>query len=236
MQFSFVDSIRRIGALVCVLMFSVAAHAQFVGTPGGRDDDSDEYRERRERLASLERGPFARKPASYEPEVYRMEGLPRDPTVIDQIGVFFKDLVGGIRIGKRARPFETDIKLEPKEFSLKERREITTTFSVTNRTKKLVALEFPTQQRVDILVRGADGTVIERWSDDHAFLPEDGFVTINPNERIEYSEKIATREMKGGQTYHIDAKMVEYPEYEASIATTPTDSAPEAETPAPAEP
>ena len=45
---------------------------------------------------------------------------------------------------------------------------------------------------------------------------------INPRERIEYSEKVATREMQPSETYTIKADVVGYPDYTADDGVTPS--------------
>jgi len=199
---------------VCALWIISPACAQIAGSPEG-------YAGRNRQNEPGASGPFARKPASYNVEEYRAHGMPEDPTVMEQVSVFFKDLFGSLKVRKDP-PFQSILKVEPKNFQLEERRELSTTFSVANHTKRPVVLEFPTEQRIDLEVRDGSGSVIEKWSEDRSFSPEEGFVVVNPKERIEYSEKIATREMQPGKTYHIDAKVEGYPEHQASTTVVPS--------------
>jgi hypothetical protein len=105
---------------------------------------------------------------------------------------------------------------------LQDRRDVETTYSVKNNTGKMVRLTFPTSQRIEILTRDANGNVVDKWSDDRAFKPQEGIVIINPKERIEYVEPVPTREMKAGESYSIQTDVVGYPDYTATQVVTPT--------------
>jgi hypothetical protein len=114
------------------------------------------------------------------------------------------------------------LKVDPATFSLDDRREVTVTFIVENHTNKLVKLDFPTSQRIEILVRDSSGKVIEKWSDDRAFQDVSGVVMINPGEHIQYEEKIATRDMQPGQTYVVEASMANNPEFTKTATVKPS--------------
>lgn len=136
---------------------------------------------------------------------------------------FFTEMFASVHLAK-GRP-DSKLVIDPSSFSLDDRREITVSFTVFNRTPRLVKLDFPTSQRIEILVRDGNGQVIEKWSDDRAFDDVSGVVMINPGERIEYSEKIATRDMQPGQTYSIEASVANNPEYTKAGTVKPTGSA-----------
>lgn len=108
-----------------------------------------------------------------------------------------------------------ELKLDPAVVKLPDTRRIEVTLQLTNGGKKLVQLEFPTSQRIEVHLRNGAGRVIERWSDDQAVTDEPGVVTINPGERLEYTAAIATREMAGGQRYSLEAFFPRYPELRA---------------------
>jgi len=63
--------------------------------------------------------------------------------------------------------------------------------------------------------------VIDRWSDDRAFQPEEGIVVINPRERIEYQEKIPTREMKAGESYRVQTFTTGTEKFQSEKLITP---------------
>ena len=136
---------------------------------------------------------------------------------------FFTDMFASVKFGRlRAEKTTQNLAVDPSEFSLSERRELDTTYTVRNNTKKIIRLDFNTTQRIDILTSDASGKVIEKWSEDRAFQLQEGIVIINPKERIEYSEKVATREMKPSETYTIKADVVGYPDYTATTTVTPS--------------
>jgi hypothetical protein len=136
---------------------------------------------------------------------------------------FFTEMFASVKVGRlRAEKTTQNLAVEPAEFSLAERRELDATYTVRNNTKKLLRLDFNTTQRLDILTSDASGKVIEKWSEDRAFQLQEGIVIINPKERIEYSEKVATREMKPLESYTIKADVVGYPDYSATTTVTPS--------------
>jgi Intracellular proteinase inhibitor len=108
-----------------------------------------------------------------------------------------------------------DLVFAPPIAKLAETRRVEVTLQLTNGGKKLVQLDFPSSQRIDVVVKTAAGRVIERWSDDQAIEAEPGVVTINPGERVEYAAAISTREMAVGQRYTVEAFFPRYPELRA---------------------
>jgi len=136
---------------------------------------------------------------------------------------FFTDMFSSIKIkALNSEPFTEKLTITPREFSLQDRRDLETTYSVKNNTGKMVRLTFPSSQRIEIQTRDANGNVVDKWSDDRAFKPQDGIVIINPKERIEYVEPVPTREMKAGESYSIQTDVVGYPDYTATQVVTPT--------------
>jgi hypothetical protein len=134
---------------------------------------------------------------------------------------FFTGMFSSVRIGGKPSS-GSKLVVEPKTFSLDDRRELAVTFSVENKTGRLVKLDFPTSQRIEILVRDPNGKVLEKWSDDRAFTDESGVVMINPDEHIQYEEKIATRDMQPGKTYPIEASLANNPEFTKTAVVTPS--------------
>ncbi len=135
---------------------------------------------------------------------------------------FFTEMFASVDLSTGKKTSGSKLVVEPQEFSLDDRREVAVTYTVFNKTNKLLRLDFPTDQRLEITVKDPAGQVIERWSDDRAFDEKVGVVMINPDERIEYEEKIATREMVPGTTYTIEASMADNPEFTKSLTVTPT--------------
>jgi len=135
---------------------------------------------------------------------------------------FFTGLFSSVHLNPLSTPPTTSkLKVEPSGFSLQDRREINVTYSILNNTKKLTRIEYPTSQRIEILTYDSQGKVIDRWSDDRAFDKQEGIVVINPHERIEYQEKIPTREMKPGETYKVEAAVTSEPNFVSGQTVTP---------------
>ena len=65
------------------------------------------------------------------------------------------------------------------------------------------------------------GKRIEQWSEDQAFQNEPTLVAINPNERIEYTAVVATRDFKAGQSYTVEGYFPNYEQLRVSKSITP---------------
>ena len=140
-----------------------------------------------------------------------------EDTASTRIKNFFAGMFSSVNVGPlRTPPTTEELAVEPEKFFLKDRREINVTYTIRNNTKKMTRLEYPTSQRVDIVTTDSKGGVVDRWSDDRAFVPEEGIVVINPKERIEYQEKIPTREMKPGESYKIEASSASQEKFSAA--------------------
>ncbi len=145
-----------------------------------------------------------------------------DDSATAMFGKFFTEMFASINLRKlQSRKTTENLTIDPPAFSLTDRREIEGAYTLRNNTGKLIRLDYTTSQRVDLFTKDASGQVVNRWSDDRVFKPQEGIVIINPKERIEYREKIPTRDMKAGQSYTIQADVTGYPEYTASQPVTP---------------
>jgi hypothetical protein len=116
---------------------------------------------------------------------------------------------------------ETSFSVDPVAPKLSEQRQITATLRLANKSKKLAQLDFPTSQRIEAVIKDQAGRILERWSDDQRFIDEPGLVAINPGERLEYSISLATREMKGGETYTVEAWFPKFETLRGSAAVSP---------------
>lgn len=135
---------------------------------------------------------------------------------------FFTDMFASVKLGSLKKEKTTEeLEIEPKEFSLAERRELDASYSIHNNTKKLIRLDYRNGQRIEMLTTDGTGKVMEKWSDDRSFSDQEGVVIINPKERIQYTEKVATREMKAGNSYTVKAEAVGYPEYTVEKTVVP---------------
>jgi hypothetical protein len=107
---------------------------------------------------------------------------------------------------------ELDMEVSPLPIALDEDREVQVTIDLYNRSKKYVNLNFPTSQRIEIVVMDPTGKVTNRWSDDQSFTNDPASVTVNPGERLEYTASVPTREMSAGVSAIIQASFPSYPE------------------------
>ncbi len=105
---------------------------------------------------------------------------------------------------------ELGLLIDPEQVKVPDIRQIKVTLTLTNKTKKMQQLDFPTTQRVEVLLKNKDGKMLEQWSQDQSFSNEPSMVSINPNERLEYSVTIATRDMVAGQQYTIEGFFPNY--------------------------
>jgi hypothetical protein len=140
----------------------------------------------------------------------------------EQIRSFFTKFVPPLHFGKsQSASAEASLTVVPQNPQLKDQRELEVTYAVRNNSKEMTRLEFPTSQHIEILTRKASGSVVDRWSDDRGFQKEEGIVVINPRERIEYQEKISTREMRTGESYTVEAALKTQPDHAVSQAVNP---------------
>ena len=116
---------------------------------------------------------------------------------------------------------ELKLELSPNPIKLSQDRELKVTVSVYNRSKKFVDLDFPTSQRIEVLVRDSSGKVVNTWSEDQSFTNDPASITVNPGERLEYSVSVATREMTAGQQYIIEVSFPSHAEFKVQQQVTP---------------
>ena len=112
----------------------------------------------------------------------------------------------------RLRGLVVELKLSPQPVKLAEVRQLEVKLTLTNAAKRAVELDFPTEQRIEILLRNSADAVLTTWSDNHAFEEKPGTVLINPGEHIYYSETIATRELTSNRVFIVEVFFPQYPE------------------------
>jgi hypothetical protein len=144
-------------------------------------------------------------------------GVSKDPSNTTATG--FK----GLEIGLQA---------DSAQIKVSDVKQIKVTVTLANRGKKIAELEFPTSQRIEVLVKSKEGKTIEQWSEDQAFSNEPTMVTINPSERLEYAVNVATRDMVADQTYTVEAFFPNFDQLRKSITVTAVSNTPPS-TPAP---
>jgi hypothetical protein len=115
----------------------------------------------------------------------------------------------------------TEVRVEPPAPKLGEHRQVAVVIRLTNKSKRLVQLNFPTTQRIDVTVKNKAGKFIEIWSDDQKFENEAGLVAINPGERLEYTANISTREMVAGEEFIVDGFLPNHEPLRASATVIP---------------
>jgi hypothetical protein len=119
------------------------------------------------------------------------------------------------------RGVEVKLAINPTPIKLSENREVQVTVSLFNWSKKYVDLDFPTSQRIEILVRDSSGKVVNTWSEDQSFTNDPASITVNPGERLEYTASVATREMSAGEPYLIEASFPSYPNLKVQQQVVP---------------
>ena len=114
---------------------------------------------------------------------------PFSPTVVPQ----YKD--------PRLRGLALDLQIAPQTVKLSEVRQLNVKVTLANLSKRPVALDFPTSQRIEIYLMNSAGEVLTKWSENHAIAEKPATILINPSERIEYNETISTRELTPNKVF-----------------------------------
>jgi hypothetical protein len=145
------------------------------------------------------------------------------PSLMDKTLEFFrlKHAPKPANLAQLRHGMEMKLDVSPSPFRLSVDREVKVTVTLSNETKKFIHLDFPTTQRIEILVKDSTGKVITTWSEDQSFTNDPATITINPGERIEYSESVATREMTAGQPYIIEVSFPNYPDLKIQRQVNP---------------
>ena len=130
-----------------------------------------------------------------------------------------EEKVGESKIGWRN--LAMTLTLDPPQVRLGETRAVRVALAVVNKGKTAVQLHFPTTQRIEVLLKTEDGKLSSKWSDDQKVDEEQGFLVINPEERLEYSANVSTREMTAGKNYVIEAYFPNFDELRASKSLMP---------------
>jgi hypothetical protein len=110
----------------------------------------------------------------------------------------------------RLRGLALDLQITPQTVKLSEVRQLSVKVTLANRSKRPVALDFPTSQRIEIYLMDSAGEVLTKWSENHAIAEKPATILINPSERIEYNETISTRELTPNKVFIAE---VFFPQY-----------------------
>ena len=112
----------------------------------------------------------------------------------------------------RLRGLAVDLQITPQTVKLSEVRQLGIKVTLANLSKRPVPLDFPTNQRIEIYLMNSAGDILTKWSDNHAIAEKPGTILVNPQERIEYSETISTRELTPNKVFMAEVFFPQYPE------------------------
>ena len=112
----------------------------------------------------------------------------------------------------RLRGLTLDLQITPQTIKLSEVRQLGIKVTLANVSKRPVKLDFPTNQRIEIYLMSSEGNILTRWSDNHAIAEKPATILINPQERIEYNETIATRDLTPNKVFIAEVFFPSYPE------------------------
>lgn len=139
-------------------------------------------------------------------------------------GRFF-GMFGSRREKKRSKKvlgrLEMTMTVTPQPVVLSEHRKLTVELTLSNVSKKMVQLDFPTSQRIEILLRESNGRLVSTWSEDRAFTEGATLVSINPGERIQYTTTVSTRDLASGKEYVLEGFFPNYEELKEQQAFVP---------------
>jgi hypothetical protein len=112
----------------------------------------------------------------------------------------------------RLRGLALDLQLTPQTVKLSEVRQLSVKVTLANLSKRPMTLDFPTNQRIEIYLMDSAGEILAKWSDNHAITEKPATILINPQERVEYNETIATRELTPNKVFVAEVFLPQYPE------------------------
>ncbi len=103
------------------------------------------------------------------------------------------------------RRMEMELTVLPVAVKLSETRRLDVSVKLINQGRELIQLQFPTAQRIEVLILDETGAKVTQWSEDQLFAESQSYLSINPGERVQYNVKLATRDLTVGRTYTIEA-------------------------------
>ncbi len=112
----------------------------------------------------------------------------------------------------RLRGLTVDLQITPQTIKLSEVRQLGIKLTLANISKRPVTLDFPINQRIEIYLMNSEGNILTKWSDNHAIAEKPATILINPQERIEYNETIATRDLTPNKVFIAEVFFPQYPE------------------------
>jgi hypothetical protein len=115
----------------------------------------------------------------------------------------------------KLRGLVVEVQVSPQPVQLSEVRSLDVRVTLINKGKRGVNLDFLNEQRIEIYLMTSAEVVLTRWSETHAFKDKPGTLLINPQEHVEYTEKISTRELTPDKVFICEAFLPKYPELRA---------------------
>ncbi len=146
---------------------------------------------------------------------------PQKPPAGQRIKKFFTGMFGSLKHAQKGSDTALVLSVDPSDFSLSQTSELDVSLRITNAKKNEIEINYPNDQRLEVLTKNSSGNVIARWSEDRAFEPREGFVAINPEEFVIYAERVPTSKMTAGETYTIEASLAGQEGYTAILKVTP---------------
>jgi hypothetical protein len=144
------------------------------------------------------------------------QGTTNVPPKRGWLGRMLHPFSGGPRLPEyndpRLRGLTLRLELSPQPVKLSEVRLLDVKVTLTNMSKRSVELQFPSDQRIEIYLLNSTERVLTKWSDNHAFTEKPATILINPDEHIEYNEKIATRDLSPNTVFVADVFFPRYPD------------------------
>ncbi len=118
-------------------------------------------------------------------------------------------------------PLAISLALDPESVVLPEHRRVLVTASLTNTSRRLVNLDFPNSQRVEMLLKDPDGRTLTTWSEDQLIEPIPGNLALNPGEKAVYQLELPTRGMLPGRDYRVEVFVPAHPHIRGSAPIAP---------------
>jgi hypothetical protein len=113
---------------------------------------------------------------------------------------------------RKLRGLVLNLQVSPQPVRLSEVRQMEVKVTITNHGNRMVTLDFPTDQRIEVQLLNAADVVLTKWSENHAVKETPGSILVNPGEHIEYKEMIATRDLTPGRVFTAEVFFPKYPE------------------------
>lgn len=136
-------------------------------------------------------------------------------STVDGIGSAGKSVVNSVTgvFWGNSKPSGTSklsvsINLPSASISLANERQIAAVLVLSNLGKRTQVLAFPSTKRVEAVLRDNSRKIVARAFEDRQFTDEEGVITINPGERLEFECSIPTRDLSAGLTYLLEVSIV----------------------------